>query len=131
MTQKIKILFIAGLAMIAVKSYSQSSGTITITPIVIQQSNLFKSLQGSDRKTQFVSLESLFITKAKNTSCAGANGVTLSNRTDVTDLLGTPDEVLSPNLVAYYLQSGNQNCKALVGIDNSDKVLFTSINDCP
>ena len=117
--------------MIAVKSYSQSSGTIAITPTVTQQSNLFKSLQGGDRKIEFLSLESLFITKAKTSTCAGATAVTLSNRTDVTNLLGGPDEVLSPNLVAYYLKSGNQNCKALVGIDNTDRVLFTSINDCP
>ena len=131
MIQKVKLLLIATLAFIAIKSNAQASGTITITSAVTQQSNLFKSLQGSDRKAAFLSLESLFITKAKTTSCAGANAVTLSNRTDVTDLLGTPDEILSPNLVAYFLKSGNQTCKALVGIDNTDRVLFTSINDCP
>lgn len=131
MIQKIKLLLIATFALIAIKSNAQASGTITITAAVTQQSNLFKSLQGGDRKAEFLSLESLFITKAKTTTCAGASGVTLSNKTDVTDLLGTPDEVLSPNLVAYYLKSGNQTCKALIGIDNNDRVLFTSINDCP
>jgi hypothetical protein len=131
MIQKIKLLLIATFAFVAIKSNAQASGTITITAAVTQQSNLFKSLQGGDRKAEFLSLESLFITKAKTTTCAGASAVTLSNKTDVTDLLGTPDEVLSPNLVAYYLKSGNQTCKALIGIDNSDRVLFTSINDCP
>ena len=125
------MLLIATFAFIAIKSNAQASGTITITPAVAQQSNTFKSLQGSDRKSEFLLLQSLFITAGKTSSCTGTSGATLSNRTDVTDLLGTPDAVLSPNLVAYYLKSGSQTCKALVGIDNNNNVLFTSINNCP
>jgi hypothetical protein len=131
MIQKLKLLLIASLAFLATKSNAQVSGTITITPALIQHSNAFKSLQGSDRKSEFMFLDDFFITKAKTTSCAGTSSVTLSNRADVTNLFGTPDEVLSPNLVAYYLKSGSQTCKALVGIDNSNQVLFTSINNCP
>ena len=125
------MLMIASLAFITVKTNAQASGTITITPAVTQLSNLFKSLQGGDRKSEFMLLDDVFITKAKITTCAGSSATALSNRTDVTDLFGTPDEILSPNLVAYYLKSGTQTCKALVGIDNNDKVLFTSVNDCP
>ena len=128
MIQKLKTLFIAGLAMIAVKTYSQS---ITITPAITQQSNLFKSLQGQDRKAALLPLQALFLTISKTATCSGSSSTTFTSRSEVYNLLGTPDAILSPNLVSYNLSSNNQNCVVEIGIDNQDRVIFSNINNCP
>lgn len=125
---QIKMLAFLALALLSTKSYSQS---ITITPAITQQSNVFKGLVGSDRKAEFLSLQALFTTVASATTCSGSSGATISTRTEVTDLFGTPSEVLSPNLIAYNLGAGSSSCRAEIGIDNSNRVIFITINNCP
>lgn len=128
---KMKLLIIAGLAMISVATKAQVGATITITPAITQQSNTFKTLSGQDRKSEFLSLASLFTTKAQTTNCNGSSVITLSNRAEVVNLFGTPDAVLSPNLISYKLSTGTSNCQAEIGIDNNNNVLFITINNCP
>lgn len=128
MKLQIKLLAFLALALLSIKSYSQS---ITITPAITQQSNTFKALSGSDRKTEFLSLQALFTTVASSTTCSGSTGATISTRTEVTDLFGTPSEVLSPNLIAYNLSTNGSSCRAEIGIDNSNRVIFITINNCP
>jgi hypothetical protein len=48
--------------LLSVKSFSQSGSSITITPAIIAQSNVFKSLDAQDRVTQFKAMETLFVT---------------------------------------------------------------------
>lgn len=131
MVTKIKLLIIAGLAIISVATKAQVGATITITPALTQQSNTFKSLAGQDRKSEFQALASLFTTKAQTTNCNGSTTTVLSNRAEVVNLFGTPSSVLSPNLIAYNLGNGSSNCQAEIGIDNSNNVLFITINNCP
>lgn len=126
-----KLLIIAGLAIISVATRAQVGATITITPAIIQQSNTFKSLVGQDRKSEFQALASLFTTKAQTTNCSGNSLLSLSNRAEVLNLFGTPTSVLSPNLIAYNLSTGSSSCQAEIGIDNSNNVLFITINNCP
>ena len=126
-----KLLIVAGFAMISLVAQSQVGSTITITPTITQQSIAFKNLQGQDRKAEFLPLQALFITKAQTTTCNGSSGVTLSNRAEVNNLFGNPDEILSPNLVAYNLGSGSSACRAEIGIDANNNVLFITINNCP
>lgn len=125
---QIKLVVFFALALFSVKSYSQS---ITITPAITQQSNVFKSLSGQDRKAEFLPLQALFTTIASSVHCSGSSAVTISTRTEMIDLFGTPDAVLSPNLVSYNLSTGSSSCRAEIGIDNSNKVIFITINNCP
>lgn len=125
---QIKLLAFLALVLLSSKSYSQS---ITITPAITQQSNTFKNLAGQDRKAAFQPLQQLFVTVGKNNTCAGVAAITFSDRAEVLNLLGTPNAVLSPNLVVYNLGSGSNTCRVEVGIDNGNRVLFIVINNCP
>lgn len=131
MHTKVKLLLIAMLAMITVATKAQVGSTITITPAITQLSNTFKALTGQDRKTEFMNLQSLFTTVANTTDCTGSSGATVSNRAEAINLFGTPDEVLSPNLIAYNLGNGGSGCRAEIGIDSNDRIIFIIINNCP
>lgn len=131
MISKIRLLLIAGLAMFSVATKAQVGATITITPTITQQSNDFKNLAGSDRKAEFMVLKSLFTTVATTTTCTGSSVAIVSNKAEVLNLFGTPTVTLSPNLISYNLSNGSSTCRAEIGIDNSDRVLFITINNCP
>ena len=117
--------------LLSAKSFSQSGSSITISPAITAQSNAFKSLVGQDRITQFKALETLFVTIESKTTCDGTISADFTNRTELYRLLGTPNSILSPNLVAYKLSASITACEAVDGIDNSGILLFTQINKCP
>jgi hypothetical protein len=76
-------------------------------------------------------LETLFVTIESKTTCDGTISADFTNRTELYRLLGTPNSILSPNLVAYKLSASITACEAVIGINNSGLVLFTQINKCP
>ena len=124
---QIKLLALIALALLSIKSYSQS---ITFTPAVIQQSNTFKSLVGQDRKTDFQNLQSLIVSQANTRYLSNASSITLTTETEIITLLGQPDSYLSPTVLVYNLKTNGNSCKASVTIDATGQVLYTSIYDC-
>lgn len=131
MKNQIKLLAFITLALLSVKSYSQSGNSITITPAITAQSNAFKNLSGQNRLTEFKALQALIITKASKATCNGTPVTDFTTKSEVISLLGSPNETLSPNLIAYNLSASNQACQVTVGIDNNGLILFTQINNCP
>jgi hypothetical protein len=130
MIQKIKTLFLAGLAMMAVKSYSQSSGTITITPAITQQSNAFKGLQGQDRKIYFEQLKSLIKTESQKV-CLGKGLKTFQStiKADLLKLLGTPDVELDANNFSYDISTKKQFGRITFKTNSASQILHYSITD--
>ncbi|MFC4230848.1 hypothetical protein ACFOW1_03025 [Parasediminibacterium paludis] len=132
MKNQIKLLALIILALLSVRSYSQSGNSIVITPAITAQSNAFKNLSGQNRLTEFKALQPLIITKSSKISCANTTVTdNLTTKAEVYNLLGTPSIILSPNLVAYYLSANNQSCQAVIGIDSNGLILHTHINNCP
>jgi len=131
MKNQIKLLAFITLALLTVKSYSQSGNSITITPAITAQSNAFKNLAGQNRVAEFKALQALIVTKSSKVSCASGTIGNLTTKAELYSLLGTASIILSPNLVAYSLSANNQACQVEVGIDNNGLILFTQINNCP
>jgi len=131
MKNQFKLLAIITLALLSVKSYSQSGNSITITPAITAQSNAFKNLVGQNRVTEFKALQGLIITKASQASCTTSTSINFTTKSEVISLLGAPNMNLSPNLIAYNLSASNQACQAVFGVDNNGLILLIQINNCP
>ena len=118
--------------MAVFQSYGQAkSESLKIAPAITEQSNLFKQMNGKERKEIFLKLQPTLITRVKTTSIENSIPTqTLTTRSEVYALLGQPDEILSPNLVAYKLSGKEQGCRAMVGIDKENNVIFSNIENC-
>jgi hypothetical protein len=90
----------------------------------------FKSLQGSDRLTQFKSLQKTIIMNDGAFRQSISMGFSPSTETTITFLLGTPDEILEGGFWVYNLKTNTSQCKVVLGFNKTAQVIFYAIKDC-
>jgi hypothetical protein len=130
MIQKLKLLLIASFAFLATKSNAQANGTITITPAVTQQSNLFKSMQGKDRQIYFEQLKSLIKTESQKVCLnKSTKAFQATTKAELVKLLGTPDVELDANNFSYNISTKKQFGRITFKTNSTSQILHYSITD--
>lgn len=130
MKNQIKLLAFVTLALLSVKSYSQSGNSISITPAITAQSNAFKNLAGQNRVAEFKALQKNIIMNDGAHQQAIAMGFSFSTKTSITNLFGTPDKVTDGGFWVYMLNHNQSTCKVVFGFDKTAQVIFCTIKDC-
>ncbi|MBC7384228.1 MAG: hypothetical protein H7296_14775 [Bacteroidia bacterium] len=98
-----------------------------------QNSELFKSLTGSNRLTLFAQLQQLIrvVEIANNETPAGlAIGTHTTSREEIVYLLGEPDNKIVMSMYKYNLKGSASMCKVIIGFDAAGKVNFYTVKDC-
>lgn len=107
-----------------------SSGSITLSPSDITNSQQFKSLSGLDRYAVCLSLDSVILTSAKQVYANSSTPVVLTNYSEILQILGNPDFQLTAEIFGYYLRGNGGSCQAVFCKATDDKIQYFSIIDC-
>jgi hypothetical protein len=116
-----------------VKAQASANESLELSNADKQISNQFKSSKGGDRTSAFAALKNLINVKGAingavtSSTRIGAKTTTLSQ---VIALLGEPDSKIQHTIIQYNLKTSTSECKAVIGVNSNNEVVFCTIKDC-